>query len=225
MNDKTDLDPAPSWQEIDHWVFDLDNTLYPAGCHLFKQIDQKMTSFIERTVGLAAPDARALQKQYYTQYGTTLNGLMHEHSIKADDFLHYVHDIDVSVVPPNPVLAETIARLPGKRHIFTNGSVQHAENVLGQIGLDGLFDDIFDIAAAEFTPKPHRETYERFLTTCGVRPGKAAMFEDLAQNLEAAHALGMADEHLFRLGQDYANVTVIDSYDGSPVLRVLNWTP
>ncbi len=178
-------------KHVESWVFDLDNTLYPAECHLFSQIDARMTEFIRMTVGADHDDARRMQKDYYVRYGTTLAGLMAEHQTSPDDFLDYVHDIDHSVVPENTALRQALAALPGRRYIFTNGSTAHAEKVLGRIGLQGLFDDVFDIRAADWTPKPHRKTYEKFLAATAIRPRQSAMFEDLAQNLEAAHALGM----------------------------------
>lgn len=178
-------------RHVESWVFDLDNTLYPAECHLFRQIDARMTEFITQRFDLGHDEARRLQKQYYVKYGTTLSGLMKEHGINPDDFLHHVHDIDLDAVTPNAALHENIAALPGRRYVFTNGSTRHAENVLGKLGITNLFDDIFDIRAAEFTPKPHRETYEKFIARHFVQPREAAMFEDLAHNLEAAHALGM----------------------------------
>ncbi len=178
-------------RHVESWVFDLDNTLYPADCHLFSQIDARMTDFIRMTTGAAPPEARRLQKHYYVKYGTTLSGMMAEHQISPDDFLAYVHDIDFSVVPENRGLRAQIETLPGRKYVFTNGSVAHAGQVLERIGITGLFDDIFDIRAAGWTPKPHRATYEKFLAATRVKPGAAAMFEDLAPNLEAAHALGM----------------------------------
>jgi putative hydrolase of the HAD superfamily len=178
-------------RHVENWVFDLDNTLYPADCHLFSQIDARMTDFIRMTTGAPHEEARRLQKHYYVKYGTTLSGMMAEHRIAPDDFLAYVHDIDFSVVPPDPAMRAAIEALPGRRYVFTNGSVAHATRVLERIGIDGLFDDIFDIRAAAWTPKPHRVTYERFLGATRVKPNEAAMFEDLAHNLEAAHALGM----------------------------------
>ncbi|MGD9800531.1 MAG: pyrimidine 5'-nucleotidase [Parvularculaceae bacterium] len=178
-------------KHVESWVFDLDNTLYPAECHLFAQIDARMADFIRRRLNVGHDEARRLQKHYYVKYGTTLAGLMAEHGVAPDEFLSYVHDIDRSVVPEDAVLRMAIAALPGRRFVFTNGSVHHAEQTLSRIGLEGLFDDIFDIRAAEWTPKPHRETYEKFLTATRVRPRESAMFEDLAHNLEAAHALGM----------------------------------
>jgi putative hydrolase of the HAD superfamily len=181
----------PDFSHVESWVFDLDNTLYPAHCRLFSQIDARMTDYIRRATGAAHDEARRLQKDYYVRYGTTLSGLMAEHKIAPDDFLDYVHDIDFSVVPEDRAMRAAIEALPGRRYIFTNGSVAHAERVLARIGVSGLFDDIFDIRAADWTPKPHRATYERFLAATRVRAGEAAMFEDLVHNLEAAHALGM----------------------------------
>lgn len=176
---------------VESWVFDLDNTLYPAECHLFAQIDARMTDFIRETIGVDHAEARRLQKHYYVKYGTTLAGLMAEHGAAPDEFLAFVHEIDHSVVPENSSLRAAITSLPGRRYIFTNGSVSHADKTLARIGLQGLFDDIFDIRAAEWTPKPHLKTYERFLAAHRVRPRESAMFDDLAHNLEAAHALGM----------------------------------
>ncbi len=176
---------------VESWVFDLDNTLYPARCNLFAEIDARMTDFIRMRLNVDAGDARRLQKEYYVKYGTTLAGMMAEHKTPPDEFLHYVHDIDRSAVAEDPALAAAISHLPGRRFIFTNGSVDHAEKTLARIGLSGLFDDIFDVRAADFTPKPHLFAYQKFLAATGVHAPRAAMFEDLAHNLEAADALGM----------------------------------
>jgi len=178
-------------KHVESWIFDLDNTLYPAECHLFAQIDARMADFICRSLGVDHAEARKMQKDYYVAYGTTLAGLMAEHGISPDDFLAYVHDIDRSVVPENAALVRAISALPGDRYIFTNGSVAHAEKTLARIGLSGLFSDIFDIRAADWTPKPHLKTYEKFVAATGVAAARSAMFEDLAHNLEAPHALGM----------------------------------
>jgi len=176
---------------IESWIFDLDNTLYEAECQLFAQIDARMTAFIRNRLDMPHDDARRLQKEYYVRYGTTMSGLMTEHDVDPDHFLEFVHDIDLAPIKPNPVLAAELQRLPGKKYIFTNGSVRHAENVAGALGVYHLFDEVFDIKAAQYKPKPRRETYETFLSEHGVAPGAAVMFEDLAQNLEAPHAMGM----------------------------------
>ncbi|MEX0645756.1 MAG: pyrimidine 5'-nucleotidase [Parvularculaceae bacterium] len=183
--------PKPDLTHIDAWIFDLDNTLYPAECNLFREIDARMADYIRDRLGLPAGEARRLQKDYYVRYGTTMAGLMREHGVNPEEFMAFVHDIDLSVVPANERLAASIDALPGRKFVFTNGSVRHADNVLGRLGLATHFDEIFDIKAANWTPKPHRQTYERFLDAHDVAPEAAAMFEDIAHNLEAAHALGM----------------------------------
>lgn len=177
---------------ISDWVFDLDNTLYPRHTDLFKQIDWKMTDYVARLTGLAQADARKLQKQLYRDHGTTLNGLMAEYGIDPHEFLADVHDINYNEVEHNPALGELISSLPGRKHIFTNGDVRHAENTLRALGIETIFDGLFDIVAAEFIPKPERFPYEKFLTAHDISPSQAAMFEDMPRNLEIPKELGMA---------------------------------
>ena len=180
------------FHHIDNWIFDLDNTLYPPTSALFAQIDVKMAGFISEALNVAPDRARELQKHYYKTYGTTLRGLMTEHDMDPHAFLDYVHDIDHSVIEPNAALAEALAALPGRKFIFTNGTNGHAVSVADRLGITHLFDDLFDIVAADFTPKPDRVPYDRFLAQTGISPKTAVMFEDLARNLEIPHQLGMA---------------------------------
>ncbi|WP_075995438.1 pyrimidine 5'-nucleotidase [Salaquimonas pukyongi] len=180
-----------AFSNITEWVFDLDNTLYPRHTDLFKQIDWKMTDYVASLTGLAKDEARKLQKQLYRDHGTTLNGLMMEYSIDPHDYLAHVHDIDYGEVEANPALGELIASLPGRKHIFTNGDVRHAENTLRAIGIEPVFDSMFDIVAADFEPKPARGPYEKFLKAHVVHPVEAVMFEDMPRNLEVPKDLGM----------------------------------
>jgi putative hydrolase of the HAD superfamily len=180
-----------AFAHVDTWVFDLDNTLYPPGSDLWPKIDARMTVFLCDLFGIDGLSARALQKHYYRQYGTTLRGLVEEHRVSAEDFLAFVHDIDRSSLPPDPSLAAAIAALPGRRLILTNGSRRHAVATAKQLGIDHLFEDVFDIIAAGLLPKPHAETYETFFDAHGVDPARAAMFEDIVHNLEAPAARGM----------------------------------
>ena len=177
---------------VTEWVFDLDNTLYPHHSNLFSQIDVKMTAYVSELLQLPRDEARALQKELYKEYGTTLNGLMTRHGIDSDDFLNKVHDIDYSWVDPNPALGDAIKALPGRKFIFTNGDRGHAERTARQLGILDQFDDIFDIVAAGLTPKPARETYDKFVGLHRVDTRNAAMFEDLARNLSVPKAMGMA---------------------------------
>ena len=188
MTNKPDAD---RFAHVTEWVFDLDNTLYPHHSNLFSQIDARMTSYVSELLQLSREDARKLQKDLYKDYGTTLNGLMARHNIDPDDFLNKVHDIDYSWVAPNPALGEAIKALPGRKFIFTNGDKGHAERTAGQLGILDHFDDIFDIVAAGLTPKPARETYDKFVGLHRVDTPRAAMFEDLARNLNVPKALGM----------------------------------
>lgn len=183
-------DPA-RFAHVTDWVFDLDNTLYPHHSNLFSQIDVKMTAYVSELLQLPRDEARALQKELYRDFGTTLNGLMARHGIDPDDFLNKVHDIDYSWVDPNPALGEAIRALPGRKFIFTNGDRGHAERTARQLGILDHFDDIFDIVAADLTPKPARETYDKFVGLHRVNTKNAVMFEDLARNLTVPKLLGM----------------------------------
>jgi putative hydrolase of the HAD superfamily len=180
------------FRRVDTWIFDLDNTLYSPECNLFAQIDQRMNAFLREMFSVGPEEAHRIQKDYYHTYGTTLSGLMAVHNLQPDRFLEYVHDIDVSPVPEAPELAAALAQLPGRRFIFTNGSRRHAERVATKLGILQHFDDLFDIVASGYSPKPQPESYERFLSAHGVKARTAAMFEDLPHNLENPHILGMA---------------------------------
>lgn len=180
-----------SLDHVDAWVFDLDNTLYPASSSLFPQIDVRMRQFIADALKLSLDDAFALQKRYYREYGTTLRGLMLSHGVEPAEFLAYVHDIDCTVLSPAPQLDAALDRLAGRKVIFTNGSERHALNVLDRLGLTRHFDGIFDIKAADYIPKPNAESYRRMAARHGIAATRAAMFEDIARNLLPAAAAGM----------------------------------
>ncbi|HTS42096.1 MAG TPA: pyrimidine 5'-nucleotidase [Xanthobacteraceae bacterium] len=184
--------PAPrSFAAVETWVFDLDNTLYPHHLNLWQQVDERIRNYVADFLRISYDDAFRLQKDYYRRYGTTMRGLMTEHGLKPDAFLEMVHEIDHSPLTPNPVLGAAIEKLPGRKLIMTNGTRKHAETVLQRLAIHHHFDDVFDIAAAELDPKPMPQVYDRFLARHGIDPTRAAMFEDLARNLEVPHALGM----------------------------------
>jgi putative hydrolase of the HAD superfamily len=177
---------------VQTWIFDLDNTLYPSECNLFAQVDQRMGAFIAEFLGVGPDEAKRVQKDYYYRYGTTLAGLMSEHQLPPERFLDYVHDIDLAPVCEAPELGAALERLPGRKFIFTNGSRAHAERVAAKLGVLHHFDELFDIVAGDYVPKPSPQAYDQFLKAHGVEAREAAMFEDLPHNLEAPHALGMA---------------------------------
>ncbi|MFQ5958758.1 MAG: pyrimidine 5'-nucleotidase [Alphaproteobacteria bacterium] len=176
---------------LDTWIFDLDNTLYPARYNLFELVDRRIAAFIARALDLDLAAARRVQKDYFASYGTTLRGLMLNHGIDPEAFLAFVHDIDVSRVPPSPELDGALARLDGRKLIFTNASTSHAEKVIARLGVAHHIEAIFDITDAGYLPKPHPETYAALLARHRVDPRAAAMVEDIARNLAPAAALGM----------------------------------
>lgn len=173
------------------WIFDLDNTLYPASCNLFAQVDRKMGDFISDLLDIPYDDARGLQKQYFREHGTTLRGLMKVHGINPVDFLDFVHDIDYSPVPRDQKLAAALDRLPGRKLIFTNGTVAHADSVLEQLGAAHHFDVIYDIIASDYIPKPNPAPYDKLVAEHDIDPASAVMVEDMAKNLLHPAALGM----------------------------------
>ncbi len=180
-----------TFSHIETWVFDLDNTLYPHHLNLWQQVDARIGEFVSNWLNVSREEARRIQKDYYLRYGTTMRGMMMLHGVHADDYLAYVHKIDHSPLEANPALGAAIAKLPGRKLILTNGSVDHADAVLSRLGLTTHFEAVFDIIAAELEPKPARQTYERFLKNHAVDATHAAMFEDLARNLAIPHELGM----------------------------------
>ncbi len=176
---------------VETWVFDLDNTLYPHHLNLWQQVDVRIRDFIAEFLKVPHEQAFLIQKDYYKRYGTTMRGLMTEHGLNPDDYLEFVHQIDHSPLEPNPALGAALEKLPGRKLILTNGTRKHADAVMRRLAVHEHFEDVFDIIAADLEPKPLAATYDRFLTRHAVDPARAAMFEDLARNLEAPHALGM----------------------------------
>ncbi len=183
---------APDPSQIDTWIFDLDNTLYPASSNLFDQINQRMWEFMGKRLGFQIPEAQALQKRYAAEHGSTLRGLMNDHGMDPQDFLDHVHDIDLSVLSPDPGLDAALQALPGRKVIFTSGSDDHVANVLGHLGMTRHFEAVFDIHAADYRPKPHPPTYRRMVERFGLDPTRAIFFDDIPRNLEPAAALGIA---------------------------------
>lgn len=183
--------PKTSFTHVDTWVFDLDNTLYPPSVRLFDQIERRMTAYVMQTLGVDRAEADRLRAQYWQAHGTTLAGLMREHGIDPDPYLVDVHDIDFGALTVDRALADAIARLPGRRIVYTNGSAPYARRVIAARGLEGLFHAVYGIEHAGYLPKPERAAFETVFAADGLSPARAAMFEDDARNLAAPHAMGM----------------------------------
>ena len=176
---------------INDWIFDLDNTIYPARTNLFLRVAVRITEFVAKHYRVPHDEARVIQKDLFHRYGTTMRGMMTEEAICPDTYLNFVHDIDLSDMPLDQELDRMIGSLPGRKHIFTNGTVSHAENVLNAFGIRHHFDQIFDIVAADYIPKPEQHAFDQFMKKTGIDPAGAVMIEDMARNLQPAAALGM----------------------------------
>ena len=177
---------------IDTWIFDLDNTLYPARANLFARIDDRMTAYVARRLGLPHDAARVVQKDYFHRHGTTLTGLMADHGVDPHEFLADVHDVEMDVLEEDAPLAAAIAQLPGRKLVFTNGDKPYALKVLDRLGLGESFEAVHDIHAMDLVPKPHPSAYAGLCAAFGIEPTRAIFFEDMARNLAPAKAIGMA---------------------------------
>lgn len=182
---------SPALAHIRHWIFDLDNTLYPPDARLFDQIDLRMGSYIARLLSVDRVEARRIQKAYFHSHGTTLSGLMEAHGVEPNDFLDYVHDIDLEVLEEDRSLVAALAALPGRKLVFTNGDAAYAGRVLAKLGLGDSFEAIHDIRACGYAPKPNPESYAAMCAALAVDPHSALFVEDMARNLRPAKALGM----------------------------------
>lgn len=171
------------------WVFDLDNTLYPAEA-VFPEMDRRMTQFVAGYLGLAHDEALALQKRYYSEHGNTLKGMMDRHGMAPGGFLHHVHEVDLSTVPRCQRLPAAMDQLPGRKFIYTNGSRRHGERMAVHLGIDHLLSGISGIEDHNYRPKPDPRAYEIFCETHSVEPSQAIFFEDVSRNLLPAHELG-----------------------------------
>ncbi len=177
---------------MDVLIFDLDNTLYPAEKQLFSLIDVRINRYMTEVVGIPAPEVDGLRRDYWRLYGVTLQGLIRHHAVDPEDYLGYVHDIDVpSRLAPDLVLREVLANLPQRKAVFTNGSLCHANRVLSALGIQDMFEKIYDIRIAAYQPKPHPEPYHAVLAELGTTPQRCIMIEDSRDNLRTAKRLGM----------------------------------
>ncbi|MHA6723879.1 pyrimidine 5'-nucleotidase [Sphingomonas sp. RS2018] len=176
---------------IDAWIFDLDNTLYPASSNLFVEVEQRMTTYIETLTGLSRAEAGVLRERWFHEHGTTVAGLVANHDVDARAFLEHVHDVEMDVLEHNAPLAALVARLPGRKLVFTNGDLPYAQRVLGRLGLGDSFEGIHDIHAMHMLPKPAPSAYAGLCAAHDIAPARAFFADDMIRNLAPAKAIGM----------------------------------
>ena len=212
----------PRFAHIDDWIFDLDNTLYPASARLFDLIDARMSAYVARVLDCDLDEALRVQKQYFRDHGTTLAGLMRHHGTDPHDFLTDVHDIPLDRVPRDERLAEGLARLPGRKFVFTNGDDHYAGRVLRAIGVDDHFHGLIDIHACSYRPNPDAHGYQLLVERFGVDPTRAILVEDMAKNLKPAKALGMTTIWVDN-GSDHGSHDADDSAIDHVITDVADW--
>ena len=178
-------------KSIKYWIFDLDNTLYSGKTKVFEQVDKKMSEYISKKLNVSTAEAKEIQKNYFHEYNTTLNGMIKNHKIDADEFLEFVHNINIDFLKKDLILGEELKKLAGKKIIFTNGSKKHALNVTKRIGIDHYFDDIFDIIDSEYVPKPAIQSYKKLVEKHKIDPKLCVFVQDIARNLKPAYEMGM----------------------------------
>lgn len=173
-------------------LFDLDNTLYPAERDLFSLIDVRINRYMEEVVAIDPDDVDGLRRRYWIDYGTTLQGLIRHHVVDPEDYLDYVHAVDVgSKLSFDNELQETLNNLRLPSYVFTNGSRCHVDRVVTALGLDGLFADVFDIRIADYQPKPNPDPYRQVLDKLALSGDQCIMVEDQLPNLQTAKQFGM----------------------------------
>ena len=207
----------PALRHIDCWIFDLDNSLYPASADLFALIDVRMGRFIQQLLGCGESEARAVQKGFFRDHGTTLAGLMANHGTDPREFLDYVHDIDLARISADPRLVAALDRLPGRKFVFTNASEDYARRVLDRLGLANAFDGMHDIHAMAYVPKPDPSAYAAICAAHDIDPARALFADDMVRNLAPAKAIGMTTlwvDNGSEQGPDLAGAEFVDYRSG-----------
>jgi putative hydrolase of the HAD superfamily len=212
----------PGLTHIDSWIFDLDNSLYPASSNLFELIDIRMGDYIQRLLKVDAAEARAIQKGYFHAHGTTLAGLMAAHGVEPGEFLDFVHDIDLARLSADPALVAALDRLPGRKFVFTNASEDYARRVLDRLGLANAFDGMHDIHAMAYVPKPDPSAYAAICDRHGIDPSRALFADDMARNLTPAKAIGMATLWVDN-GSEQANAVAKSAFIDYRTADIAGW--
>ena len=185
-----------SFEKKNFWIFDLDNTIYDPESKIFDQIDLRMKKFISSRLNISQEKAFKIQKKFYKEYGTTLSGLMKHYQIQPDEFLKFVHDVDLSKLKKCSSLFNEIKQLPGRKMIYTNGDQDYAKKVLNSLGVESLFEYILDITKSKYIPKPSVEPLITYLKKNKIKTQTCVYFEDLEKNLENAHKYGITTVHI-----------------------------
>ena len=177
-------------KHIKNILFDCDGVLYQDLEAVFGQVSKRMTQYISKKLKIDLKEAKELQTNYFHKYNTSLNGLMIHHDIPPTEFLQFVHDIDLSFMEKDLVLREEIKKLDLRKFVFTNGSKEHVKNITTHLGIDDLFDDVFDIVDADYHPKPSAKAFDLMVKKFDINPKETIYIEDIAKNLSIGKERG-----------------------------------
>jgi putative hydrolase of the HAD superfamily len=202
--------------------FDLDNTLYPRECGLFRLIEERIKGYLCTRLGLDLEEAAALRHSYLRRYGFTLVGLMNHHRIDPEDYLAFVHEVNIEgVLAEDTRLAHMMSRIPLGKVIVTNGTQRHARRVIRSLGIEPFFSHIFDIAFMEYTPKPHPSSFHKVMEYLGVAGAECLVLDDHPPTLATARELGMTTVYVGKKEQIVADYHIGEVTGLEGVLRDL----
>ena len=211
-----------SFEKKNFWIFDLDNTIYDSKTKIFDQIDLRMKKFISSRLNISEKEAFKIQKKFYREYGTTLSGLTKHYQVKPNEFLKYVHDVDLSKLKKCPSLFKEINQLPGRKIIYTNGDHDYAKKVLNSLGIESLFEYILDITKSKYIPKPSVQPLINYLKKNEIKAETCVYFEDLEKNLENAHNYGITTIHIEGLKNKKKSIQPYIDFRFKSILEALN---
>ena len=208
--------------QVNCWIFDLDNTLYPVTKDLLSEIDAQMSSFVSNFLNIDLIESRKVQKKYFREYGLTLRGLMIHHKLDPDVFFREMAPKNLEKIQPNPALGDIINSLPGRKLIYTNSAREHAELVLERLGIRSVFEGVFDIKAANYVPKPAEEPYQKMCEQFFIEPHTTLMVDDIARNLRPASALGMTTVWM-QTNAEWAETSDVEDFIDITINDISTW--
>lgn len=208
--------------QVNCWIFDLDNTLYPVTKDLLSEIDAQMSRFVSNFLNIDLHESRKVQKKYFREYGLTLRGLMINHKLDPDVFFKEMAPTNLEKIQPNPALGEIINTLPGRKLIYTNSAREHAELVLDRLGIRSVFEGVFDIKAANYVPKPAEEPYQKMCEQFFIEPHTTLMVDDIARNLRPASALGMTTVWM-QTNAEWAETSDVEDFIDITINDISTW--
>lgn len=188
------------------WLFDLDNTLYSADNGMFDYLNERINIFISEKFSIDFKTVINLRKRYIKEFCSTLLGLKAEFEINPEEYLVFVHNIDVSeYIKKDDRLKDFLLSLPGEKIVITNSPLFHAENVLSTLGIYEIFDRIYDIKFMDYLGKPYTHSIKKVIANAGIDIKGSIFIDDSFENIISAKYLGFKTIYVRKSGnfKDY----------------------